>query len=77
MKKTPAVAGVFIFVPGHNRSGANAVMEFGRLKTFRVVAEMLSFRKAAAELHLTQPAVTAQIKALEDSLGVALFSRVG
>jgi DNA-binding transcriptional LysR family regulator len=52
-------------------------MEFTRVRTFRIVAEMQSFRKAAVELHLTQPAVTAQIKALEDSLGIALFSRVG
>jgi DNA-binding transcriptional LysR family regulator len=36
---------------------------------------MLSFRKAALVLDLSQPAVTAQIKALEESLGVALFSR--
>jgi DNA-binding transcriptional LysR family regulator len=51
-------------------------MDHSRLKTFRIVSEMLSFRKAARELHLTQPAITAQIKALEESLGVALFSRV-
>lgn len=52
-------------------------MEAARLKTFRVVSEMLSFRKAANYLHLTQPAVTAQIKGLETSLGVALFHRIG
>jgi DNA-binding transcriptional LysR family regulator len=52
-------------------------MDSTRLKTFRVVSEMLSFRRAAGELHLTQPAVTAQIKALEESLGLALFNRVG
>lgn len=52
-------------------------MDIARVRTFRVVAELLSFRKAAQELHLTQPAVTAQIQALEQSLGIALFSRVG
>jgi DNA-binding transcriptional LysR family regulator len=52
-------------------------MDIARVRTFRVVAEMLSFRKAALELHLTQPAVTAQIQLLEQSLGIALFSRVG
>jgi DNA-binding transcriptional LysR family regulator len=36
----------------------------------------VSSRKAALVLDLSQPAVTAQIKALEESLGVALFSRV-
>ena len=51
-------------------------MDHSRLKTFRIVSEMLNFRKAALVLDLSQPAVTAQIKALEESLGVALFSRV-
>jgi DNA-binding transcriptional LysR family regulator len=52
-------------------------MDIARIRTFRMVAEMLNFRKAAQELHLTQPAVTAQIQSLEQSLGIALFSRVG
>src|SRR5215831_14256495 len=46
-----------------------------RLKVFRAVAEHLSFRKAGEELYLTQPAVTLQIKALEDELGAKLFER--
>jgi len=44
---------------------------------FRAVAEQLSFRKAAEELYLTQPAVSLQIKALEEDLGVQLFDRAG
>jgi DNA-binding transcriptional LysR family regulator len=48
-----------------------------KLTVFRVVAETLNFRRAAEELHLTQPAVTAQIKSLEESLGIALFDRIG
>ena len=44
---------------------------------FRAVAEHLSFRKAAEHLFLTQPAVTLQIKALEEDLGVRLFDRSG
>jgi DNA-binding transcriptional LysR family regulator len=52
-----------------------AQLENFRLKVFRVVAEHLSFRKAAEQLFLTQPAVTFQIKALEDDLGVRLFDR--
>ena len=50
-------------------------LENFRLKVFRTVAEHLSFRKAAEQLFLTQPAVTLQIKALEDDLGVRLFDR--
>ena len=52
-------------------------LENFRLKVFRAVAEQLSFRKAAEALLLTQPAVTLQIKALEESLGVRLFDRAG
>ena len=52
-----------------------AQLENFRLKVFRTVAEHLSFRKAAEHLFLTQPAVTLQIKALEDDLGIRLFDR--
>jgi DNA-binding transcriptional LysR family regulator len=52
-----------------------AQLENFRLKVFRTVAEQLNFRKAAEHLFLTQPAVTLQIKALEDDLGVRLFDR--
>jgi DNA-binding transcriptional LysR family regulator len=48
-----------------------------RLVVFRAVAERRSFRKAAEELYLTQPAVSLQIKALEEDLGVQLFDRGG
>ncbi len=44
---------------------------------FRAVAHQLSFRKAAEELYLTQPAVSLQIKALEEDVGVQLFDRSG
>jgi len=52
-----------------------AQLENFRLKVFRAVAEHLNFHKAAEHLFLTQPAVTRQIKALEDDLGVRLFDR--
>src|ERR1700733_11768979 len=52
-------------------------MENFRLKVFRVVAELQNFRLAAQELCLTQPAITAHIKTLEEILGIALFSRTG
>ncbi len=52
-------------------------MENFRLKVFRAVARHLNFSRAAEELLLTQPAVTQQVKALEDEYGVPLFDRSG
>jgi DNA-binding transcriptional LysR family regulator len=54
-----------------------ANLENFRLVVFRSVAEQLSFRKAGEEPYLTQPAVSLQIKALEEDLGVQLFDRTG
>jgi LysR family transcriptional regulator, transcriptional activator of the cysJI operon len=54
-----------------------ASLENFRLVVFRTVAEQRSFRKAADELYLTQPAVSLQIKALEEDLGAKLFDRSG
>jgi len=48
-----------------------------RLKVFYTVATRLSFTKAAAELFITQPAVTKHIKELEQQLNVQLFLRNG
>lgn len=53
------------------------MIENFKLRVFRVAADSLNFRRAAEELHLTQPAVTSQIKTLEESLGIALFDRIG
>jgi DNA-binding transcriptional LysR family regulator len=52
-------------------------MEFRELKTFQVVASLLSFSKAANVLHLAQSTVSAQIRSLENSLGHELFLRAG
>jgi DNA-binding transcriptional LysR family regulator len=46
-----------------------------RLTVFRAVAAELSFRKAAEALHLSQPAVSQQIRALEEETGTRLFDR--
>src|SRR5580692_11205363 len=53
------------------------MIENFKLRVFRTVADTLSFSKAAEELHLSQPAVTSQIRTLEEGLGIALFDRVG
>lgn len=50
-------------------------MELWQLRTFRAVAENLNFTKASEQLFLTQSAVSHQIKALEEELGVPLFIR--
>jgi len=51
-------------------------LKMGELRVFVAVLEHRSFRKAAAVLHLTQPAVTKAIAGLESTLGVRLFDRV-
>jgi DNA-binding transcriptional LysR family regulator len=48
-----------------------------QLKVFECVARHLSFTRAAQELHLTQPAVSTQIKELEAHAGQLLFEQVG
>ncbi|GHB05287.1 LysR family transcriptional regulator [Streptomyces termitum] len=52
-------------------------MELRLLATFEKVAEVLSFTRAAAELGYAQSSVTAQVRALETSLGAELFDRLG
>ena len=50
-------------------------MEINQVETFLAVATFGGFHRAAEALHVSQPAVSARIKALEESLGVKLFSR--
>ena len=50
-------------------------MEIYQLRTFVTVAKLSHLTRAAERLHLTQSAVSGQIKALEQELGVALFLR--
>ncbi len=71
----------------HGRYGRNnrAILTYGEavlmhswrwLPTFELAARHLSFKRTAAELHLTPSAVSQQIQALEEALGVALFRRM-
>ena len=48
-----------------------------QLRTFEAVARNNSISRAAAEMHLTQPAVSMQMKQLEEQIGLALVEQVG
>jgi DNA-binding transcriptional LysR family regulator len=50
-------------------------MEIRQVRSFIEVARALSFHQAARRLHLSQPALSAQVKALEQHLGVSLLDR--
>lgn len=50
---------------------------FRQLEVFESVARLLSYTKASKELHLSQPAVSMQIKQLEENAGLPLFEQLG
>lgn len=52
-------------------------LTFRQLSVFGAVARLSSFSRAAEELHLTQPAVSMQIKQLEENVGLPLFEQLG
>ena len=50
-------------------------LPYGALRAFEAAARHLSFKRAAAELHVTPAAISQQIKTLEHLLGIKLFHR--
>ena len=48
-----------------------------QLETFSAVARLGSFTRAAEALHLTQPAVSIQVRQLTDTVGLPLFDQAG
>ncbi|RMD80383.1 MAG: LysR family transcriptional regulator [Gammaproteobacteria bacterium] len=48
-----------------------------QLKVFEAVARLRSYTRAAEELHLTQPAVSMQVRQLEEAAGLELFEQLG
>ncbi|MBP1626613.1 MAG: hdfR 3 [Holophagaceae bacterium] len=61
--------------PGERRGEADVLPDFRRLQAFLVLARRLNFTKAAAELNLTQSALSYRITELERAMGCRLFLR--
>jgi len=59
------------------RERSTAMINFSQLRAFFEAARTGSYSRAASSLFLTQPAISAQIKALEESFGFKLFRRLG
>lgn len=75
-RRACAVCGQAADAPQHNHfSDGLQNMDHTQLKTFAEVAHIGNLTQAAERLHLSQPAVSAQIKSLEKRLGVILFKR--
>lgn len=52
-------------------------INYSQLRAFHAVASHGGFTRAAAALHVTQPTLSGQVKALEEAYGVRLFDRRG
>jgi LysR family cyn operon transcriptional activator len=53
------------------------IMNFRQLQTFVLIAESGGFARAEGQLHVSQPAASRQVLALEAELGIPLFDRIG
>jgi DNA-binding transcriptional LysR family regulator len=64
-----------VYLPMQN--GYDTSMNFRHLRAFVAIVDAGGFARAANRLNLSQPALSRQIRALEDDLGVPLFDRMG
>ena len=62
-------------MPAGAVAGRTGLTSLNRLHCFEVVVEEAGFKRATARLHITQPALSYQMKHLEEELGVQLFLR--
>jgi DNA-binding transcriptional LysR family regulator len=78
LSKPPAIeklAAIDKGAAGDKASGKTGLTTLNRLHCFEVVVQEAGFKRATAKLHITQPALSYQMKHLEEELGVQLFHR--
>jgi DNA-binding transcriptional LysR family regulator len=71
----PAQAAPFPPAANDRRPSKTGLTSLNRLRCFQTVVEEAGFKRATARLHITQPALSYQMKHLEEELGVQLFHR--
>jgi len=73
--EAPRVARMVPSPASDDGGGKTGLTTLNRLRCFEVVVEESGFKRATARLHITQPALSYQMKHLEEELGVQLFDR--
>jgi len=71
----PAPAARTLTPANDRRASKTGLTSLNRLRCFQAVVEEAGFKRATARLHVTQPALSYQMKHLEEELGVQLFHR--
>lgn len=75
MAPDPARNGGKLAAQGERHAPRSGLTTLNRLRCFEVVVQEAGFKRATAKLHITQPALSYQMKHLEEELGVQLFHR--